>query len=342
MKCSVIIPVYNTEKYLEKCIDSLINQTLDSIEIILVNDASPDRSIDIIRKYEKAHKNIVVIDSKQNKRQGGARNLGINIAKGEYIAFVDSDDWVCETMYEKLYNTAKTENADIVDCDYSSATETKIVKQYTSKSLLDVGVMDKEKYIRTILNINPIWSKIYKRSIFTDNQIYFPEHLLYEDIALMALPSMFAKKISKVQEHLYYYRIDNISTTRSINNFNYFDRLEVSRFLLNSFKKHNLYTTYKDEVDFIFTNFFLTMTIRGCLKRFDPPLPEKIVEVRTEIENLLPTYQKNKYFKKMKFSQRFRVWRLINFPYLSCKIYQVKLNFKKKYTSLKILIKKTL
>ena len=333
MKCSVIVPVYNTERYLDKCIKSLLNQTIDSIEIILVNDASPDRSIDILRKYEKENKNIIVIDSEQNKRQGGARNLGIDIAKGEYIAFVDSDDWVCESMYEKLYNLAKEEGADIVDCDYSSATETEIVKRHISKSLSDIGIMNKEKYKSAILNISPIWSKIYKRSIFSDNNIRFPEHILYEDIALMALPLMFANKISKVSQHLYYYRVDNISTTRSINNFNYFDRLEASRFFLDLFKKHNLYNTYKEEVDFIFVDFFLTMTIRGCMKRFNPPLPQKIVEIKTEIDSFLPTYKKNKYFKRMKLSRRFRVCRLANFPYLSCKVYQINLGFKKMFLS---------
>ena len=119
IKVSVIVPVYNTEKYLRRCLDSLVNQTLREIEIIIVNDASPDNSIEIMREYERKYKNkVVVIDLKVNVKQGGARNEGINIAKGEYIGFVDSDDWVDKEMYKELYNKAKENNADIVDSDY--------------------------------------------------------------------------------------------------------------------------------------------------------------------------------------------------------------------------------
>src|SRR5665647_2462820 len=102
---SIIVPIYNAEQYLHRCIDSLLSQTLDDIEIILVNDASPDRSIDIMNDYQKKSPGkIVVIDSKVNLRQGGARNLGIKAAKSKYIGFIDSDDWVSDRMFETLYS----------------------------------------------------------------------------------------------------------------------------------------------------------------------------------------------------------------------------------------------
>ena len=106
-KISVIVPIYNVEEYLEKCLDSLVNQTLKDIEIILINDGSPDNSEEIVNKYLKKYKEKIIYHKKENEGQGIARNYGINLAKGEFISFVDSDDYVDKTMFEKLYNKAK-------------------------------------------------------------------------------------------------------------------------------------------------------------------------------------------------------------------------------------------
>ena len=115
---SVIIPVFNTEKYLKECLNSLINQTLINIEIICINDASTDNSLNILCEYAEKDKRIKVIDLKINKRQGGARNEGLKVAGGEYIGFVDSDDWIDIKMYQRLYKKIIEEKADICSCDY--------------------------------------------------------------------------------------------------------------------------------------------------------------------------------------------------------------------------------
>ena len=113
-KISVIVPIYNVEEYLEKCLDSLVNQTLKDIEIILINDGSPDNSEAIVKKYLKKYKEKIIYHKKENEGQGIARNYGIKLAKGEFISFVDSDDYIDLTMLEKLYNKAIKENSDIV------------------------------------------------------------------------------------------------------------------------------------------------------------------------------------------------------------------------------------
>jgi len=120
VKVSVIVPVYNVELYLEKCLDSLVNQTLKEIEIIVVNDGSPDNSQEIIDKYAKEYKNIKAY-KKKNGGLSDARNYGIKKASGEYIAFIDSDDYVRLDMYEKMYNKAKSGNFDMVVCDLDIA-----------------------------------------------------------------------------------------------------------------------------------------------------------------------------------------------------------------------------
>ena len=112
VKVSVIVPIYNTEKYIGKCLNSLVNQTLRDIEIICVNDGSTDNSMITVRKFANNDFRIKIIEQ-ENKKQGAARNAGMRIATGEYISFVDSDDWVDLDFYEKLYNAAKNHNFDI-------------------------------------------------------------------------------------------------------------------------------------------------------------------------------------------------------------------------------------
>ena len=118
-KVSVIVPVYNVEKYVEKCLQSLVNQTLDNIEIIVVNDGSTDNSKQIIQAFikENLDTNIIYLE-KENGGLSDARNYGMNYATGEYIAFLDSDDYVKNTIYEKMYNKAVEKNADYVECDF--------------------------------------------------------------------------------------------------------------------------------------------------------------------------------------------------------------------------------
>lgn len=107
VKVSIIVPVYNVEKYLKKCLNSLVNQTLDDIEIIVVNDESPDNSQRIIDEFEKKYPSKIKTITKKNGGQGSARNEGLKVATGEYIGYVDSDDYISNTMFEKMYNTAK-------------------------------------------------------------------------------------------------------------------------------------------------------------------------------------------------------------------------------------------
>ena len=127
---SIVVPVYNVENYLAKCLDSLVNQTLKDIEVIVVNDGSPDNSQKIIDKYVKKYPKLVKSFIKENGGQGSARNFGLEYAKGEYIAYVDSDDYVETNMFEEMYNIASKENSDIVICGNNVVSlDYKIIKE---------------------------------------------------------------------------------------------------------------------------------------------------------------------------------------------------------------------
>ena len=133
MKVSVIIPVYNTEEYLAQCLNSLVRQTLDDIEILVVDDGSTDGSLKIAKEFEAANPSKIRVLAKENGGQASARNMALKHATGEYLGFVDSDDWVDTAMYQQMYDVAVREDADIVICDMEDHYPTHVVYHHSSQ-----------------------------------------------------------------------------------------------------------------------------------------------------------------------------------------------------------------
>ena len=295
---SIIVPVFNTEKYLHRCIKSLLNQTLGSIEIILVNDASTDNSLSIMQDYVEKHKDkIQLINLKKNIKQGGAKNHGIKVAKGEYIGIVDSDDWVDHRMYNDLFREAKRSSADIVDSDYYESHGNNYLKEFFSIDKKIFAKSKKEIKKEIILSPGRMVTKIYKKSLFTNNNLFFTENRFYEDNELGPLLNVLANKVVKLNTHYYYYFINTQSTTRKINNYSYFDRLITAKNMLQRFKEKGLYDKYKEEIDFSFINQYYINTIFGCIILFNPAETKYMIKVQKEIQETIPTYRKNKYYK---------------------------------------------
>ena len=176
IKISVVVPVYNTKEYLEECLDSLIAQTLDDIEIIIVNDGSTDGSADICKKYAKKYNNIKYI-SQKNQGQSAARNAGVRVAKGEYVGFVDSDDHIKDDMYEFLYNNALRHNVAISACGFMLGNRNPlrkgICKLYNKAEALDYYLLP--GYFEIM-----IWNKIYKKELF--DKVQFMPRKITEDV----------------------------------------------------------------------------------------------------------------------------------------------------------------
>ena len=175
-KISVIIPVYNCEKFIEKCLQSLVNQTLTDIEIILVNDGSTDNSQKIIEKFSDTRIKLI---NKKNGGQSSARNVGLDVANGEYIGFIDSDDWVDSDFFEKLYNTAKKYNADIAMTDFIRIGPTKYKKRLNISEEKIYEKIENKIKIANALKEGCIWNKIYKKEILTG--LKFNEGMYFED-----------------------------------------------------------------------------------------------------------------------------------------------------------------
>ena len=196
-RVSVIIPVYNTEKYLEKCLDSVCNQTLSDIEIICINDASTDNSREILNKYAAEDERIKIINFPENRGAAAARNAGIDAATGEYVGFVDSDDYIDLNFYEKLYIGATTSNADIVKSNLKFTGW----NTPSSGSYYNLNDVKKSKY-----KFNHVPTAIFKRSLLLQNNIFFPENLeCAEDSVFEILAASACNKIEIVEDVCYYY-----------------------------------------------------------------------------------------------------------------------------------------
>lgn len=224
-KVSVVVPVYNAEKYLEECLDSIMVQTLKDIEVICVNDGSTDRSGQILNEYAKKDSRIKVIH-KENGGVVSARNTGVDIAEGKYIGFVDSDDWVEPEMYEKLYEIAEREDVDLVTSGYFmegnyTTTHLDIVEEGLYKgerydSLLNqvIYILDqKAPGIRGML-----WCKLYKRELFEKIRQEIPESLTFsEDKMCIIRYALECESAYVCKQPFYHYRINNTSVVHSEN-----------------------------------------------------------------------------------------------------------------------------
>lgn len=208
---SVIVPVYNVESYLEKCIESIQNQSYKSLEIILVNDGSTDSSGDICDKYATCDKRIRVIHQK-NGGISSARNTGLEVANGDYIAFVDSDDYIEPKMYEDLLNVLKEYNLDIIDCG-SFRDKNGMITGGCNDGQIEIYEKDDALRLAMHDGFTSVWNKLYKRDIVIN--IRFPEGRKFEDSAISYLYIANANRIGHINRSYYYYRLNLNSTTQT-------------------------------------------------------------------------------------------------------------------------------
>ncbi len=206
-KVSVIIPVYNVEKYLQQCLDSIINQTLADIEIICINDGSTDSSLAILEEYAKKDARIKVINS-ENKGSSAARNIGMEAAKGDYIGFIDSDDWIDSNFYETLYNAAISKNADIARTFYDYNYLDRVEEEKYFNDIVRAAV-EKNRDLKINEHNVVIWNAIYKSELLKLNNIRFPEDLsCVVDVSFTAKATFLSKKTVPVTGTVYHYRLE--------------------------------------------------------------------------------------------------------------------------------------
>ncbi len=307
-KVSIIVPVYNVEEHLRRCLDSLVNQTLEDIEIIVVNDGSKDSSQEIINEFYEKYPSKIRYYIIENSGAAQARNYALNSVEGEYIGFVDSDDYIEPTMFEELYSKAVEEKADISVCGYYKAMPEKCIERgtYPYKCFNNNVFNEPSMFIN---NLPYIWNKIFKTELIKENEIKFEKFRIFEDLVFTYEAFLMANKIVQVQKPLYYYRILRDNSLTNEFSEKRFDIFEAGDKLIEFFKKKNSFEYFEDELLFI------------ILKHIYVVLEKEVKLGKLKLKNKFI----NKSFKYL--NSRFPYWKEYNYYY---KKYKKK---KKRYTS---------
>lgn len=291
-KVSIIVPAYNVENYIERCIESLLSQTLKEIEIIIVNDGSTDQTKEKILPYKKKYPEKVIYLEKENGGLSSARNYGMPYAKGEYIAFIDSDDYVEKDMYEEMYKEAKNKNADMVECDF--------LWEYPKKIKEDHGVLAKNKSELITINRVVAWNKLIKREIIEKAKVEFPMGLRYEDVEFFYKLVPYLERVSLINRCFVHYvqRSNSIANTQNIRTMEIFTVLEN---VIKYYKDKGFYDKYKEELEYIYTRFLLCSSLKRMIKIKDKK--DRKLALKKTWENLnskFPDWEKNRILNENK------------------------------------------
>lgn len=285
VKVSVIVPVYNVENYIRKCLDSLVNQTLEDIEIIVVDDGSKDSSASIIKEYTDKYKNIKYY-KKENGGLSDARNFGMQYAKGKYIAFLDSDDYIDVNTYKIMYEKATKEDSDIVECNFYWAYEKKHKKDIGEKYKVKKEMLEKARVVA--------WNKLYKKELLEQAQIKFPKGLQYEDVEFFYKLVPHIEKVSFVNEPLIYYvqRKNSLSNAQNEKTKDIFTVLDN---VISYYKEKNLYEKYKEVLEYTYTRLLLCSSFKRITKIKDNNIKKDLLnQTWIKLNETFPNWKQNK------------------------------------------------
>ncbi len=298
---SVIIPVYNAEKFICKCLNSLLGQTLKEVEIIVVDDRGPDNSMQLVRELKDRvddENRIRIIEMPHNSGAAAARNYGLKYAQGEYVAFVDSDDWCEPAMYETLYNLAKKGN-----CDWCYANAIKeypdgrkvVLKQPEEPSGDLTPNVRKEMLSRFVAYF---WTSIYRRDFLIENHIEFPLYRFSEDSFFVWKVVMHAQRFATVNEEFYHYIVQPNSVSNIYDGTKHQQKVEVFTLLINDFRAEQKYLPYKSELDYLYIKKGLFIPLSVSAIYGGTEFVEQKNAIFRSAESLISDYKGNVYLRK--------------------------------------------
>ncbi len=286
-KVTVIIPIYNVEKWLRKCLNSAVAQTLKDIEVLAINDGSPDSSQEIVDEYVSKY-GFVKSYIKENGGQSDARNFGLLHATGEYVVFLDGDDWLDENALETMYNMATERNSDIVICDIEEVYEdgTSVVT-----TEIDTNISDIQKAY--MIAMPGFCDKMFRREFLKNIEFVFPNGVFYEDLAVYPWVASKTNKISYVHKDLYKYRIRSGSTMKQVKNSK---RLTDIFTVFDYIDKNMNDTCFNDELEYIYIRHLLHDASLRFLDYKDED--SNILKIADIFREGFPKWRKNKYYKR--------------------------------------------
>ena len=288
-KISVIVPVYNTEKYLRDCLESLVSQTLKEMEIVVVNDGSTDSSRQIIDEYVQNYPDRFVIVDQTNQGQAVARNKALNLCKGEYIGFLDSDDTAKSEMFEKMYNGALETKADMVVCDYEYIAGSGVLLR-SVKSFKD----QKDMFIDCF--VDP-WNKVYRAEVLKDNDVRFPEGYFYEDTGWFIMSIPFVNSVAKINEPLIQHYKREGSSMTALDDRRVEHIFPVLQKVLDFYSDKGLYSDYERELEYFCSKILLCSSFRRISRVKDKAIRKGLVrKTFSFLRENFPKYKRNDYY----------------------------------------------
>ncbi|MCI6272262.1 MAG: glycosyltransferase [Erysipelotrichaceae bacterium] len=313
VKVSVIVPCFNAEKYISKALDSLLSQTLDDMEIIVINDGSSDNSKEIIDEYYKKYPNKIRVYHQENKGIASVRNYGLSLVNGEYFGFLDSDDYTKSDMYFKMYAKAKETDADMVVSNFMWVSDKK-------ERLEKEGpyIAGKDMMVKLFATL---WNKIYKTSLIKESDLKFPDGNRYEDACFLYCLSSILKKVEFIDEAFVSYVQVSTSITHT-NNQQVKNMITVFNIIYDYYKNNNLFDEYKDELEYIHIKFFLGNSfLRSSLIKDKDDRYNTIMMGFNLLNDKFPNWYKNKYLNefggiKHKYFKIVRKWNIMVFSWL--------------------------
>ena len=306
---SVIIPCYNVSSYIDRCLTSIVTQSigLEALEIICIDDCSTDDTLEKLQLWEQRYsENIILIPCKSNGRQGTARNIGLQYASGEWISFIDSDDWIEPDYFEKLYQVTNDLDCDIVVCQAerdSSDELTFLEDRSTSEKsrYLVIDSIEKRKIFLIFRSMNYLaWGKLIRSSFIFDNHMSFPEHLTYEDTFWGSMLHLYAEKVFILEEKLYHYYVNPSSTVLLSDSDHHMDLLTVQSMLWQEWQKRGFFSDYKDALEYDFLRSCYLSFVKVIVFRFKTPSYSLFLLLKEFILFLVPDYKSNPYLQEVK------------------------------------------
>lgn len=296
-KVSIIVPVYNTEKYLKKCLDSLVCQTLEEIEIIAVDDGSTDQSGLMLDEYQNKYPQKIKVVHKENGGQASARNLAFGLCTGEYIGFLDSDDFVKPEMFEKMYRKAALADADYVACGY-----TDIMFDREKEVVLQEYVASKPAHQTKDMFFDALVSPflhLYRRKLLVKSGVKFTQGYIYEDTAFYLNLIPYIKKMEVIEEPLAYRVRHANSTTTTFKKEKVSNIFPVLQDSVDFYKKENHDTKYKNELEYFCVKVLLCSSMQRVSRVAGYKNSVALAdETLTFLKKVFPAYRKNPYFKR--------------------------------------------
>lgn len=297
---SLIIPVYNAGSYIEACLASIVAQTMDNIEILLIDDHGRDDSMERARQFVEAHpsgKTFRFLSTPCNMGPGSARNVGIEVAQGEYIGFVDSDDVVAPDFCEQLYQAAKQHDADLAYCQAQlvKGSETTLM----SNPLLESGEFSGKKRCFFLIHyMTMMWTFLYRRSLINEYGIRFPSTRSAEDSYFLTCSLLGTKRIACVDKPLYHYLVHDESLSEVRNPKRYQEKIKSFDLLMQFARDNGFYDADKAELEYIYLKKAYLLGIFTYIYNEDYPQTLVLSKIYNHLLSFVPYYKHNPYYRK--------------------------------------------